>query len=94
LLLGGEIICGKGFAGGEWEIGKTSRRFRPKQHQPTLNENSSAVRAQGSARGECAEQGKSAGQQMTHRDEQNNQCIAFGNLPLGRTAFHYAPTSA
>src|ERR1700744_79818 len=35
LLLDGKIICEKGFAGGDWKIDKTSRRFRPEQHQPT-----------------------------------------------------------
>jgi hypothetical protein len=69
----------KGFAGGELETGKTGRHFRPKQHQPTLSEESSAIRAQKSARGECAEQGKSAGQQMTHWDGQHTQDGAFGN---------------
>jgi hypothetical protein len=47
-----------------------------------LSEESSAIHAQGSARGECAERGKSAGQQMTHRNKQNTECIAFGNLTL------------
>ena len=49
-----------------------------------LNEESSAVRAQESARGECAERGKSAGQQMTHWDCQNSERGALGNLALGR----------
>jgi hypothetical protein len=66
-----EKSSGKSFAGGKWDWTKTSRRFRPKQHQPTLSEESSAIRAQESARGKCAEQGKSAGQQMTHRDGQH-----------------------
>jgi hypothetical protein len=67
-------------AGGNSEV--ENRSPLPPEAAPAdkSNEESSAIRAQESARGECAERGKSAGQQMTHWDRQNSDCGGFGNF--------------